>query len=69
LIHKILGKIKVNIWSTFEKKFRMLLTHINVSGDMRFSKLMVFTCIKLKAAVEATVEAEANFFHKSNVKR
>ena len=64
-----MGKIKVNIWSTSEKNFRMLLTHINVSGDMRFSKLMVFTCIKLKAAVEATVEAEVKIFHESHVKR
>ena len=47
----------------------MLLASTTVSGDMRFSKLMVFTCIKLKAAVEAMVEAKVTFCHKSNVKR
>ena len=40
---------------------------LTVSGDIRFSKLMVYTCFKLKAAVEAMVEV--NFFHKSIVKR
>ena len=46
----------------------ILLACITVSGDMRFSKLMVYTCSKLKAAVEAMVEVEVIFFHKSNVK-
>ena len=47
----------------------ILLASITVSGDMKFSKLMVFICFKLKAAVEATVEAEVKTFHKSNFKR
>ena len=64
-----MGKIKVNVWSAFEKEIMMLLASITVSGDMRFNKVMMFTCIKLKAAVEATVEAEVTFCHKSNVKR
>ena len=41
----------------------LALASITVSGDMRFSQLMVFTCFKLKAAVEA----EVKIFHKSNV--
>ena len=47
----------------------ILLDSIIVSGDMRFSKLMVNICFKIKAAVEAMVEVEVKFFHKSNVKR
>ena len=46
----------------------ILLPSISVSGDMRFSKLMVYICFKLKAAVEAMVEVEVKNFHESNVK-
>ena len=68
LILPIMSKIQANIWSTSEKKFMILLACIIASGDIRFSKLMVYTCFKLKAAVEAIVEVEVNFFHKSSVK-
>ena len=51
------------------KKIMILLASILVSGDMRFSKLMVRICFKIKVAVEAMVEAEVKFFHKSIVKR
>ena len=47
----------------------ILLPSITVSGDMRFSKLIVFTRYKLKDTVEAEVEVEVNIFHKINVKR
>ena len=47
----------------------ILLASILVSGDMRFSKLMVRICFKIKVAVEAMVEAEVKFFHESIVKR
>ena len=47
----------------------ILLASIIVSGDLRFSKLVVFTCYKLKAAVEAKVEVEVKIIHKSKFKR
>ena len=51
-----------NIWSPSEKKIMILLACITVSGDKRFSKLIVYSCFKLKAAVEAMVDVEVNFF-------
>ena len=59
--------VQTNKWSTFGKTFMILLSSITVSGDMRFSKFMVFTCYKLKAAVEAKVEVKK--IHESNFKR
>ena len=46
-----------------------LLVSITESVDIRISKLMVFTCLKLEAAAEAMVEAEVKFFHKIIAKR
>ena len=46
----------------------ILLCYIIVSGDIRFSKLMLYTCFKLEAVVEAMVEVEVIFFHESNAK-
>ena len=46
----------------------ILLDSIIVSGDSRFSKLIVLACLNLKAAAEAKVEVEVKFFNKSNVK-
>ena len=46
-----------------------LLASITESGDIRISKLMVFTCLKLEATVEAMVQAEVKFFHKIISKR
>ena len=42
----------------------ILLAYITVSGDITFSKFIAYTCFKLKAAVEAMVEVEVNFFIK-----
>ena len=48
----------------------MILTaSITLSGDMRFSKLMVFAYYKLKATLKAKVQVEVKTFHKSNIKR
>ena len=42
----------------------IMLACNDVSGDIKFSKLIVYTCFKLKAAVEAMIEVEVKFFHK-----
>ena len=42
----------------------ILLSPISVSADMRFSKLTVYICFKLKAAVEAMSEVEVKNFLK-----
>ena len=47
----------------------ILLASIIVLGEIRLSNLVVFTCFKLKAAVEAKVEVEVKIFHKCNAKR
>ena len=41
---------------------------MSVSGDMRFSNLMVYICFEIKAAVEALVGVEVKIFHESNLK-
>ena len=46
----------------------LLRSFITVSADMIFSKLVLFTCYKLKADVKAKIEVEVKIFHKNNVK-
>ena len=64
-----MGKIKINKWSTSEEKIIILQPSIFVSGDMKFSKLMMYICFRIKAAVEAMFEVEVKNFHESNLRR